>query len=259
MKKYFTILTLALLCCDLYSQHEYKISIGTAISGDEQYSNGIIDGSYNDLDDVINITYDNSYSKRKGLNLNLEYSYYIKHNLKVSANLGYSQLGYRSTQKEYYGPLYGRTYESENKININCLGTGIGMTLITKQGITFTMGYSTYSLDNTTLNRNGSDLYTNNPGASSLFDETSNINLSDTVQFSALPSDFFIFSSHSAPFFGVGYEWGDFSIDCKYVMISDYAIWSTLSPGDFYPTYGFNDLSSISLCIGYSKIIKSKK
>ena len=256
MKKYFTILTMALICCDLYSQHEYKISIGSAISGDEQYSNGIIDGSYNELDDFWNITYDNSYSNRIGLNINLEYSYYIKHNLKVSANLGYSQLGYRSTQNEYYGQSVGLNYVSENKINIDCLGTGVGMTLITKQGITFTMGYSAYTLDKTTLNQEGSEVYANNPGANSVFDETSNINASDTVQFNPLPLDFYIKRNNSAPFFGVGYEWGDFTIDCKYVMISNYAYGST---GTDYPSTVRHDLRSISLCIGYSKIIKSKK
>ena len=249
MKKYFTIITLALLCCDLHSQHEYKISIGSAISGDSNYANGIVAGSYILYNDVIS---DNSYSSRIGLNFNLEYSYYIKYNLKVSANLGYSQLGYRSTQNEYYGQSTGQNFTSDNKININCIETGIGMTFITKQGITFTMGYSAYNLDNTTINQVGSSIYTSNPSNNEIIDQTLTFdefqnNFDDS--YSALPSGIEINSDLFAPFFGVGYEWGDFSIDCNYVTIPNYA-------SAFVQSY---DLTSLSLCIGYSKIIKSKK
>ena len=257
MKKYFTILTLAILCCDIHSQHEYKISIGTAISGDMDYSNGIIDGSINIFDSIPS---SNSYSNRIGLDLNLEYSYYIKYNLKVSVNSGYSQMGYRSSQNEYYAGS-GLSYASDNKINIDCVDLGIGMTFITKQGITFTAGYSAYIIENPTISQDGTLIYPTSPSNNESIDQTLTFNqfqqefdYSDT----ALPIGFSIARENFAPFFGIGYEWGDFSIDCNYVKLSNYASDDPYFMGFNEPTSYF-DLSSLSLCIGYSKIIKSKK
>ena len=54
----------------------------------------------------------------------------------------------------------------------------------------------------------------------------------------------------AGPFLGFGYDWGDFSIDYTYSILTRYN-------RDYWGTG--NDLSGISISLGYSKLINLNK
>ena len=252
MKKYLSIIILALICCDANSQHEYNLSLGGVVSGDQGYSSYINNMSsyFGDESSVFN----NSYSPRVGVDISLGYAYYIKHNLKVSASLALTQTGYRSSINSYNpdsgnGPVE-KTYD--NKIDINYLRTSIGATYITKHGFTFTAGLSINNLQSSTLKQEGTVSYPNSPSDSyfiknevSLTSEAP-IGEPEEVNRAIGYNEYYDFYNQSNPYFGFGYEWGNLSVNYTYTSIAA------------SPINGYKGAVNY-ISVGYSRLFKLKK
>ena len=230
-------------------------------------------------------TYGNSFSNRAGLEFNIGYAYYIKENLKISTDVSIKQAGNRSTISAYNPDALWFTYDInggssdvvalsdpltvtlDNKINLTYAGVSFGLTYITNNGLTFTAGYSAYNLVSGTLKQEGSLVN----GNLSVYNQTIEnsldlVNYSNYQDFSFWDpqADFYyseayypmetymtlgntqeFSSSVSGPFFGIGYDWGDFSIDYRYT------VWESYKEADDW----YESLNGSSIAIGYSKLI----
>tara|TARA_Y100000589_G_scaffold313802_1_gene335578 strand:+ start:21395 stop:22210 length:816 start_codon:yes stop_codon:yes gene_type:complete len=271
MKKYLSLILCTIFYCNYYAQHEYKMSLGTFISGDGVAS-GYIQGNNPNYDN-----YSGEYSSRVGLDLNLGYGYYINPSLKITSNVSFKQAGFRSNQEMYNqqglqyndtgGVVFGpeRQVTLDNKINLNYIGASIGITYITNSGFTITGGYSFYTLGSGTLKQEGSIVYPDNPSDNQLIDddldliayysyqnfswngETTIDSNASWYQRQALGTNVEDYSNSTAGiFWGFGYDWGDFSIDYTYSILENY-------------NSDFRDLSGSSISLGYSKLINSNK
>lgn len=223
MKNLLTICLCLILSVCATSQHEFKLSAGPTSSFDSDFGN---------IFDQIMIGFDStaidySTSNRIGIDIRTSYSYYIKHNLKISANLSYQQFGYNSMESYEFGSgFYQSQQYTEATRKIDLIGFGSSVTYITDYDISLTIGGSSLLPINDVLQVSGSVYYPNNLSEGFYIDELTTYET---------PSMF-------ATYIGIGYEFGDLTFDVIYTPSLD-----------TYP-----GMSATSFLIGYSHLIIKK-
>ena len=223
MRFIITTILVAFLSTIAQTQHEFKMSIGPSSSIDTQ-ARDIFNQLVSDTSYYVN----SDFSNRTGLNIQTSYSYYLRYNLKVSFNLSFQQMGYKTMEQfESFDFLCGtEQIYVEGIRTLDLFGIGSSLTYITDYDISFTIGsYALWSINNN-LELSGSAYYPNYLPAGYYIDETNEYEMGSTL----------------ATFFGIGYEFGDLTFDIIYMPALD------VYPG----------MSSTSFLLGYSHLIIKK-